>query len=111
MLFQHPRWLFPWKNRLWWQLLAHKYLRLAAPWFLMLTFASNAMLLGATGFRVFFACQLGFYILAAAAPLLPRTKLVAIPAGFVFLNWMTVRAFFHYLTSRDLQRWEVHRLR
>ena len=108
MLFRHPAWLLPWRNRLWWRLIAHKYLRLAAPVFLTAAFVSNATLAsGSRFFAVLFAGQCGLYALAAAARFLPRTRLVAIPAGFVFLNLMTVRAFWYYLTSADLQRWEV----
>ena len=107
MLFRYPGWLLPWRNRLWWRLVAHKYLRLVAPGFLILAFLCNATLLGFVFFRVAFIAQCAFYLLAGAGCLLPRTRLAAIPAGFVFLNLMTLRAFWYYLFNRDFQRWEV----
>ena len=109
MLFRHPEWLLPWRNRLWWQLIAHKYLRLIAPVFLLLAFLSNAALAISPGMgRVIFCAQCIFYGLAAFARLLPKARAAAIPAGFVFLNLMTVRALWYYLTSPDLQRWEIN---
>ena len=107
MLFRHPGWLLPWRNRLWWRLLAHKYLRLVAPGFLLAAFLSNATLLGSPIFREMFFAQCAFYAMAACGRVLPRTRLVAIPAGFVFLNWMTVRALWSYLLNGDSQRWDV----
>jgi cellulose synthase/poly-beta-1,6-N-acetylglucosamine synthase-like glycosyltransferase len=34
MLFRHPAWLNPFRNRTWWQLISHKYLRIASPFVL-----------------------------------------------------------------------------
>jgi cellulose synthase/poly-beta-1,6-N-acetylglucosamine synthase-like glycosyltransferase len=34
MLFRHPTWLNPFQNRTWWQLISHKYLRIASPFVL-----------------------------------------------------------------------------
>jgi len=109
MLFRYPEWLLPWKNRCWWQLIAHKYLRLAAPLFLLTAFLSNAAIVRSAVFGALFACQCALYATAVCTRFLPRSKLVAIPSGFVFLNLMTLRAFWFYLTSKELNRWEVAR--
>jgi len=42
-MIRHPRWLLPWENRLVWQLLSHKYLRLLSPGFLLLIMLANLM--------------------------------------------------------------------
>jgi len=99
MMFRYPGWLVPWRNRLWWELIAHKYLRIVSPLLLMLAFASNALLAGNPVFFGFLGLQCLFYALAIAGMLLPRLKLRVIswPAGFVFLNAMTVRGFVYYL--------------
>ena len=111
MLFRHPGWLLPWRDRLWWQLLAHKYLRILAPAFLLGVFAANIALLTHPLYRVTFAGQCVFYILAALGSAFPQLKARAfsLPAGFVFLNLTSVRALLHYLTSPDLHRWETRR--
>src|SRR5207244_6805366 len=88
MLFRHPRWLLPWRNRLWWQLISHKYSRLAAPLFLVLVFSASLALDGNPLYRLLFFGQSLFYFFALAGclPLLKKFPLFSAPAGFVFLN-------------------------
>ena len=107
MLVRHPRWLLPWRNRLWWQLISHKYLRIFAPAFLAQILIANAALLARPFFRLAFLGQCGFYALACIGALFPRLKhrVFSLPAGFVFLNVTTIRAFWHYLRDRDAHRW------
>jgi cellulose synthase/poly-beta-1,6-N-acetylglucosamine synthase-like glycosyltransferase len=108
MLFRYPAWLLPWRNRLWWQLAAHKYARLTAP----------AALAGALGMAAILAPRHPFYALclagqaaayglAAVALLKPRwrSRWLAWPAGFVFLNWMTVRGMWYYLRPPKQVGW------
>ena len=107
MLFRHPAWLLPWRNRLWWQLLSHKYLRLAAPAFLLVLLTASAALAAQPFYRAVLALQLACYLAAVLGLLFPalRGKIFALPAGFVFLNLTVLRAFCHYLTTADLHRW------
>ena len=107
MLFRHPHWLHPARNRLWWQLLSHKYLRLTAPLFLIALLAASAALSAHSFYRAALALQLAFYFLATLGLLFPplRGKIFALPAGFVFLNLTVLRALHHYLTTSDLHRW------
>lgn len=110
MLFRHPSWLLPNKNRLWWQLISHKYLRLAGPLLLALALISSGMLGAHPFYRLAFFVQLGFYTLAVCGMVIPlRLKILTLPAGFVFLNVAVVSAFVHYLTSPDLARWQTKR--
>lgn len=98
ILFRYPGWLLPWRNRLWWQLLSHKYLRLAAPIFLLTLFFSNALLLEMFWYRILFVGQCGFYFLALVGSAFSSVKNAAfsIPAGFVFLNRMALSGGWHY---------------
>lgn len=106
MLFRYARWLLPSRNRLWWQLISHKYLRLAAPLLLVVVFVSNFLLRFHPFYRALFVAQIAFYGLALVGMLTPLTsRLFSLPAGFVFLNAATVRAFWHYLSGTDLHRW------
>jgi len=109
MLFRYPHWLVPWVNRLWWQLISHKYLRLSAPPLLLILLVTNALLNSSPVFRLLFAGQAVFYSLAVLGILLPRlrTPVLSIPAGFVFLNFMTVTGFWHYLTGAHRGGWEL----
>ncbi|MEW6306434.1 MAG: glycosyltransferase [Verrucomicrobiota bacterium] len=108
MLFRHPAWLLPWRNRVWWQLISHKYLRLLGPVLMLLTFVTNALLLDLAFYRLLFSGQCGFYLLALTGMVFPgKSKLLALPAGFVFLNWMTVRGFWYFLTRANRPGWET----
>ena len=89
----------PWTNRLWWQLVSHKYLRLAAPGFMLLMFVSNALIAGIFPYGLLFCGQCAFYVFAVVGTLFSRINLAlfSIPAGFVFLNVMAVSGLRHYL--------------
>jgi len=52
MLTRYPAWMLPGGHRLWWQLVLHKYLRLAGPFLLMLTLAASLALLDQPFFKV-----------------------------------------------------------
>ena len=108
MLFRHPGWLLPWRHRLWWQLISHKYLRLAAPLFLLAAFASNVALAMHPFYKATLAAQTLFYTAAALGflPGLRHLRALALPAGFVFLNLMTLRGLYHYLTRAGLGGWK-----
>ena len=108
MLFRHPGWLLPWRHRLWWQLISHKYLRLAAPLFLLAAFASNVALAMHPFYKATLFAQTLFYAAAALGflPGLRRLRALALPAGFVFLNLMTLRGLYHYLTRAGLGGWK-----
>jgi len=107
MLFRYPGWLLPWRNRLWWQLISHKYLRLVSPALLLLAFAANGLLVSLPLYRGLFVLHCLFYFLAAAGMLLPGVgfRLLSLPAGFVFLNAMTVRGLVFYLRGPSRQGW------
>ena len=108
MLFRHWQWLLPWRNRLWWTLISHKYLRLAAPFLMLAIFASSAMLFGQPLYRLLFFGQGLFYVLAACGLMWSslRTSLFSIPAGFVFLNWMALSGLWHYFRHPARAVWE-----
>lgn len=105
MLFRYPQWLSPSANRLWWQLISHKYLRLVAPVFLFTAFISNAALVRHPIYALCFFGQLVLYICALVGMAGGQGRLFAIPAGFVFLNWMTLRGLGLYLSGSKRPGW------
>ena len=108
MLFRYPGWLLPWRNRLWWQLLSHKYLRLPAPLLLVAAFAANTLLLPHFFYAVCLGLQILFYTLALLGTAQPsrKSRLLSLPAGFVFLNLMTLKGLWHYLTGVSQAGWK-----
>ncbi|MBA4148696.1 MAG: glycosyltransferase family 2 protein [Verrucomicrobia bacterium] len=99
MMFRYPGWLLPWVNRLWWQLISHKYLRLAAPFFMLLLLVANGLLLDSIFYRSIFIAQCLFYALAISGRTFSsiQSRLFSIPAGFVFLNLMILSGLYHHL--------------
>lgn len=109
MLFRYPGWLLPWRNRLVLQLVSHKYLRLAAPLLMLLVLGTSLIL--ASHESAFFLCaaiaQGVFYVLAVVGIAIPslRWKCFSLPAGFVFLNFMTLLGFIEYFKLRGKGGW------
>jgi cellulose synthase/poly-beta-1,6-N-acetylglucosamine synthase-like glycosyltransferase len=109
MLVRHPAWLLPWKNRLAFQLISHKYLRLAGPLLLLASLASCACLARIPFYRACLGLELLLYLLAAAGLALPslKTRLFSIPAGFLFLNLMTLRGFLRFFFGARGGAWDT----
>jgi cellulose synthase/poly-beta-1,6-N-acetylglucosamine synthase-like glycosyltransferase len=110
MLFRYPSWLLPWKNRLALQLISHKYLRLLAPVLMVGVFFLNlALAADGSPFFVFtLITQCAFYALSFIGMTTRRLrwKCFTLPAGFVFLNMMTVRGFVYYIQSKGRAGWK-----
>jgi cellulose synthase/poly-beta-1,6-N-acetylglucosamine synthase-like glycosyltransferase len=109
MFFRYPAWLFPWRNRLWWQLISHKYLRIFAPALLALVLLANLALLASPFYRAIFVMQCACYTFAALGLAWPglRSRVFTLPAGFVLLNASAVAGFLHFLRGgTGLQGWE-----
>ena len=111
MLFRHLRWLNPLRNRLWFQVISHKYLRLAVPGFMMAAFVSSAFLaVDSRFYQVLLGGQLALYLLAwiGIAGFGKRFRLVSITSGFVYLQVLCVAGFVRYLRSlgRTNGAWE-----
>jgi cellulose synthase/poly-beta-1,6-N-acetylglucosamine synthase-like glycosyltransferase len=109
MLFRHPGWLLPWRNRLWFQLISHKYLRLAAPFLLPILLTANIALAKQPFYGWLLWPHGLFYALAFIGLVLPsrRSPLFSIPSGFVFLNLMSFRGLLHYLFTNPRAGWEA----
>ena len=108
MLFRYPRWLLPWHNRLWWQLLSHKYLRLLGFPLMATMVLANLLLLRLPVYRAMLSGQIVFYALAGLGMAVPglRHRLFALPASFVFVNWRTMLGLRDYLRAPPKPGWE-----
>lgn len=109
MLVRYPNWLLPWRNRLWWQVISHKYMRLVSPLFVLLLFIANAALLSTPFYLIVFVMQCIFYTLAVLGSLFLRIRirLFSIPSGFLFLNLMVLRGFWYFLVNGGNTGWRV----
>ena len=108
MLFRYPRWMLPWENRAWWQLISHKYLRILAPMFFAAALVSNIGLSSTVLYQVLLAAQILFYATAVLGLVAPRfaTRVVSIPAGLLFLNMSAVHGLWCYLRGTYARGWK-----
>ncbi len=106
MLFRYPEWLLPWRNRLWWQLISHKYMRLISPVLLLMAFVTNVFLIDTAFYRLILFGQIACYVSAflGITGLLPG-KIFSIPAGFLFLNMQVVQGFLDYIRGTYKRGW------
>jgi cellulose synthase/poly-beta-1,6-N-acetylglucosamine synthase-like glycosyltransferase len=93
------------------QLFSHKVLRYAVPVWLILLYASSAVLsFGYDIFLLLFALQTVFYGIAALSWVLTKggrhTALIAMPQYFVLANIASIIAFFGFLRGVTMATWE-----
>ena len=102
MIERHPGWLLPWENRLWWQLISHKYLRLLVPWLLITVVVLTLVAPASPFMRALLWMQIAAYALAACGLAFrgSRWKPLTIPAGFVLLQASAMRALIAFLAHR-----------
>jgi len=111
--------LNPFSNRLWFETVSHKVLRLALPMLHAMVLASNVVLADTGFYGLALASQLVFY--AAAAFGLTRGRLVrhsatraggrlmivfTAPSAMCVLLWATVVGFYRFITNRQRVTWE-----
>jgi len=107
ILFRYPEWMFPWKSRLWLQLICHRYLRLVGAPLILLSVCSSSVLASSDprylGLLLVEALLFG---LASLGLLFPKVslRLVTVPAGFLFLQLMSIEALFYY--ARFTRNWK-----
>jgi cellulose synthase/poly-beta-1,6-N-acetylglucosamine synthase-like glycosyltransferase len=99
--------LLPWRNRVWWQWISHKLMRLVVPWALLGMLVSSA-LVGEAAYLLIFAVQaVGFGL--AGLGLIPevgkRIKPLGTAASFLVLNAAAWLAFWVWITGRAGRSW------
>jgi len=111
-LFARERWLLdPRRNRLWFQTVSHKGLRLLLPPLHAAALLTNvALAVEATLYWVLLTAQLLFYTAALSGYVLRHTRLkaraLALPYTVCVLVWATVVGFVRYVGGRQTVIWE-----
>ncbi|MGP0065154.1 MAG: glycosyltransferase [Isosphaeraceae bacterium] len=107
LMTRMPAALLPWRNRLWWQFVSHRALRLIVPWALLALLAASAALEGAV-YRAAFLGQAAFYCLGLAGTLRTvssRSRLASAIASFLILNAACWVAFWVWASGRSSRSW------
>ena len=110
-LMAREGWLLnPMQNRLWFETISHKVLRLALPMLHAAWLVANFLLADSGLYGVMLALQAGFY--AAATVGLSqregrrRSILFTAPSAISLLLWATVVGFYRFITHRQQVTWE-----
>jgi biofilm PGA synthesis N-glycosyltransferase PgaC len=110
-LFARERWLFnPRHNRLWFETMSHKALRLTLPALHAAVLLAPLPLAATPFYRGALAAQLLFYAAALIGYLRRgtgrRVFVFSVPCAVCVLNWATVVGFVRFLTHRQPVTWE-----
>lgn len=109
LLQRRPALLNPWVNPLWWQLVSHKVLRLAAPFLMLILLLSNLFLIGLSWlYAVLLSAQLAVYglaLLGSRVQLWHSYSFVRIPLAFCYLNWFAVLGLVEFLRNKRAHLW------
>ena len=110
-LMAREGWLLnPLENRLWFETISHKMLRVALPMFHVLALASNIVLAHSAFFGMTLALQVIFYA-AAIVGLIQRDArrrviVFSAPCAMCLLLWATIVGFYRFITHRQQVTWE-----
>lgn len=112
-LFTRERWLLnPLQNRLWFQTLSHKGLRLIAPLLQGAALATNLLLVSEPVYRVTLAAQIIFFVAALGGYALRNasrsTPILNLPYTVCVFTGATIVGFFRFVTGRQRVTWEKH---
>ncbi len=110
LIVQHPAWLLPWRNPIWFEFVSHKILRLASPLLLLILAVSNVLLFEQPLYRVLGLLHAGFYGTAFVGWFFQRVGRPSLFFGlqlmFVTLNATTVAALWDALCGRFQVTWQ-----
>jgi cellulose synthase/poly-beta-1,6-N-acetylglucosamine synthase-like glycosyltransferase len=110
-LFARERWLLnPLANRLWFQAVSHKGLRLLLPLLHLAAFGANlALVRTRLLYDLLMAGQMAFYATAALGPLVRHPlleRLASLPFALCLLTWATVVGFVRFVRGLQPVTWE-----
>jgi cellulose synthase/poly-beta-1,6-N-acetylglucosamine synthase-like glycosyltransferase len=103
-----PKALLPWKNRIWWQFLSHKVLRLIVPWALLGAYGSSALSSGKF-YQWAFCMQSFLYGITLLGMITGKTthsRVISAAAAFLLLNFAAGVAFWVWILGREATTWK-----
>ena len=109
LIVNHPGWLLPWRNPIWFEFVSHKLARLFSPLLLATAAVANLQLASHPVYSVLLMWHVTFYGSAAAGWMFQRaghrSRLFGAPLMFVSLNATTVAALWDALRGRFRATW------
>jgi cellulose synthase/poly-beta-1,6-N-acetylglucosamine synthase-like glycosyltransferase len=110
LMVNHPAWLWPRRNPIWFEFVSHKLLRLVSPLLLFTAAVANVQLAGDPAYAALLTWQVAFYLSALAGWGFQRagrrSALFGAQLMFVTLNAITVTALWDALRGRFQATWQ-----
>ncbi len=110
LIVNHPAWLLPWRNPIWFEFVSHKLMRLVSPLLLIVGAVTNVWLAFHPIYAVLLMWHVAFYISALVGWWFQRAGRRSVLFGaqlmFVALNATTVVALWDALRGRFRATWQ-----
>ena len=108
-LFLLRKLLNPFRGRIAFEFLSHKFLRSFSFLLMIILFISN-IFIPTTGFRIFFLLQIFFYLLGLSGVIFFKNKrmslLITVPSYLVIINYAAFIGLFKYIFNTQKVTWE-----
>ncbi|MEO2048027.1 MAG: glycosyltransferase [Pirellulales bacterium] len=107
LLQRLPAVILPWKNRIWWQFISHKILRLIVPWALLGAVIVSATINTSFYRWVFFGqiSSYGLLLIGAYTKIAYRYRISSAATSFIMLNVAAWLAFWIWLLRYEKKIW------
>jgi glycosyltransferase involved in cell wall biosynthesis len=107
LMARMPAAVLPWRNRLWWQFLSHRALRLLVPWALLVILVTTVTLTGPL-YHLTLWSQVAFYTVGLAGiqpAIAARSRHASAIGSFLLLNAAAWVAFWVWACGRSSRSW------
>ncbi len=112
ILFRMPELYNPKKNKVFFQLLSHKFFRLFVPFAMIFAFVSNIILSSISFYRIALILQICLYLSAVIGFFLSKekssfiSKFFTVPYTFVMLNYSAIAGLYRFITNKQNSKWD-----
>ncbi len=108
LFIEHSWILNPFKNRIAFQVISHKLLRVIMPYLLIGILFTSVFLLNIIIYKMILFVQIIFYLFAFIGKhrKLSKDKIFSIPYAFCLLNIMAIKGLYYYLTNKQKVAWK-----
>lgn len=110
LIVDHPTWMLPWRNPIWFEFVSHKLIRLVSPLLLIVAAATNLRLASQPLYALLLTWHVAFYVSALVGWWFQRAGRRSVLFGaqlmFVALNATTVAALWDALRGRFRATWQ-----
>ncbi|MGQ9609084.1 MAG: glycosyltransferase family 2 protein [bacterium] len=111
LMFRMPQLLNPFRNKVFFQTISHKFFRLFVPFALIFALISSTFLIKSTAYKIMLILQIIMYLSALVGHFLAKkpsfiSRLFGIPYTFLVLNYAALAGLYRFITQKQSAAWE-----